>query len=116
MTDQKANGMSQKPTRSRIGRPPAGLRAGEMVKNYPQVSLRLPPETRSKLTALSAVCGIPQWRIIVDAVNNYVRDQSFEARQSIQQMADGKAGRSAQRRVDALRPPGAANRKRGPES
>ena len=63
-----------------------------MVKNYPQVSLRLPPETRSKLTALSAVCGIPQWRIIVDALNKYVRDQSSEARQSIQQMANGKAG------------------------
>ncbi|PYQ78586.1 MAG: hypothetical protein DMG01_11140 [Acidobacteria bacterium] len=63
-----------------------------MVKNYPQVSLRLPPETRSKLTALSVVCGIPQWRIIVDALNKYVRDQSSEARQSIQQMANGKAG------------------------
>ena len=86
-----------------------------MVKNYPQVSLRLPPETRSKLTALSVVCGIPQWRIIVDALNKYVRDQSSEARQSIQQMANGKAGRSA-RRSDALRPSGAANRKRGPES
>ena len=63
-----------------------------MVKNYPQVSLRLPPETRLKLTALSVVCGIPQWRIIVDALNKYVRDQSSEARQSIQQMANGKAG------------------------
>jgi len=63
-----------------------------MVKNYPQVSLRLPPETRSKLSALSVVCGIPQWRIIVDALNKYVRDQSSEARQSIQQMANGKAG------------------------
>jgi predicted DNA-binding protein len=64
-----------------------------MVKNYPQVSLRLPPETRSKLTALSAVFGIPQWRIIVDAVNMYVRDQSSEARQLIQQMADAKSDR-----------------------
>jgi predicted DNA-binding protein len=87
-----------------------------MVKNYPQVSVRLPPETRSTLTALSEVCGIPQWRIIVDAVNNYVRDQSSEARQSIQRMANGKSGRSAQRRNSALRPSGAANRKRRPES
>jgi predicted DNA-binding protein len=87
-----------------------------MVKNYPQVSLRLPPETRSKLTALSAVCGVPQWRIIVDALNKYVRDQSSEARQSIQQMAHGKGGRGAPRRTDALRPSGAAKGKRGPES
>lgn len=87
-----------------------------MVKNYPQVSLRLPPETRSKLTALSVVCGIPQWRIVVDAVNKYVRDQSSEARHSIEQMAHGKNGRSAQRRGHALRPSGAANRKRGRES
>src|SRR5205823_568984 len=33
-----------------------------------------------------------KWRIIVDAVNKYVRGQSSEARQSIQQMANGKAG------------------------
>ena len=85
-----------------------------MVKNYPQVSLRLPPETRSMLTALSAACGIPQWRIVVDAVNQYVRDQSSEA---IQQMAArGKHGRGAQRRINGVRPSRAASRKRGPES
>jgi hypothetical protein len=72
-----------------------------MVKNYPQVSLRLPPETRSKLTALSAVRGIPQWRIIVDAVNRYVREQPSAARHSIQQMIVAKA---PQRRSDALGP------------
>ena len=86
-----------------------------MVKNYPQVSLRLPPETRSKLTALSAACGIPQWRIVVDAVNQYVRDQSSEARQSDQQVARGKHSIGAQRRINGVRPSRAATRRRGPE-
>ena len=30
------------PERRRIGRPPAGARDGEKVKDYPQLSIRLP--------------------------------------------------------------------------
>ena len=34
--------------RRRIGRPPAGARDGEKVKDYPQLSIRLPSEVESK--------------------------------------------------------------------
>src|SRR6185295_16433417 len=51
----------------RIGRPPAGARAGEKVKDYPQLSIRLPGEVKAKLQALSLIASRPQWRIITEA-------------------------------------------------
>jgi len=58
---------------ARVGRPPAGDR-GERVKDYPQVSFRLPKITRDKLVALSKVRKQPQWRLIVESVECYVRE------------------------------------------
>jgi hypothetical protein len=60
-------------TPSRVGRPPAGDR-GERVKDYPQVSFRLPTSARDTLVALSKVRQQPQWRLIVESVECYVRD------------------------------------------
>lgn len=54
--------------RPRIGRPPSGLRVGERVKDYPQVSLRLPTDLKLKLAAISRVRAQPQWRIMADAL------------------------------------------------
>ena len=39
--------------RRRIGRPPAGARDGEKVKDYPQLSIRLPGDVKAKLHALA---------------------------------------------------------------
>lgn len=58
--------------RRRIGRPPAGAREGEKVKDYPQLSIRLPLEVKSKLSALSIVSARPQWRLISDAIECYL--------------------------------------------
>ena len=55
--------------RRRVGRPPAGAREGEKVKDYPQLSIRLPLEMKARLNALSAVTGLAQWRIIVEAID-----------------------------------------------
>jgi hypothetical protein len=60
-------------TTGKVGRPPAGDR-GERVKDYPQVSVRLPKSARDKLLALSAVRKQPQWRLIVESVECYLRD------------------------------------------
>lgn len=57
----------------KVGRPPAGDR-GERVKDYPQLSVRLPSDTRDKLIALSSLLQQPQWRLIVDSVECYLRD------------------------------------------
>jgi predicted DNA-binding protein len=60
--------------RRRVGRPPAGARAGEKVKDYPQLSIRVPIEMKARLNALSAVTGLAQWRLIVEAIDCFFED------------------------------------------
>jgi hypothetical protein len=60
--------------RRRAGRPPAGAREGEKVKDYPQLSIRVPLEFKARLNALSAVTGLAQWRVIVEAINCFNAD------------------------------------------
>jgi predicted DNA-binding protein len=60
--------------RRRAGRPPAGAKDGEKVKDYPQLSIRVPMEMKARLNALSAVTGLAQWRIIVEAISCYHHD------------------------------------------
>ena len=55
------------------GRPPAGPR-GEKVSAYPQLTIRLPIETRARLSTLSLLLAQPMWRIIDDAIEAYVRN------------------------------------------
>ena len=57
----------------RVGRPPAGA-DGEKVKDYPQLSIRVPLEFKVRLNALSAVTGLAQWRVIVEAINCFNDD------------------------------------------
>ena len=64
MPENRANDRKRK-----AGRPPAGAREGEKVKDYPQVSLRVPSEMKARLSALSAVTGLAQWRVIVEAID-----------------------------------------------
>jgi hypothetical protein len=58
----------------RVGRPPAGAKDGEKVKDYPQLSIRVPVEFKARLNALSAVTGLAQWRVIVEAINCFNDD------------------------------------------
>jgi len=63
-----------RPNRRRVGRPPAGARDGEKVKDYPQLSIRVPNEFKARLNALSVVTGLAQWRVIVEAINCFFHD------------------------------------------
>ena len=83
--------------RPRIGRPPAGARAGEKVKDYPQLSIRLPGDVKAKLHALSLVGSRPQWRIVTDAIECYLRERP----EGEQQMVDDLVGRSRLRSLRA---------------
>jgi hypothetical protein len=74
---------------TRVGRPPAGDR-GERVKDYPQVSVRLPKASRDKLLALSKVRKQPQWRLIVESVECYLRDLPRSEQAQISRMVNGK--------------------------
>jgi predicted DNA-binding protein len=63
------------------------VRQGERVKDYPQTSLRLPPEIKMKLFALSRVSGAPQWRVVSAALECFFRERSAaEQRQVIRYM------------------------------
>lgn len=62
--------MQRRPHRRR-GRPPAGP-GGAKVSAYPQLTVRLPVETKAKLSTLSLLTGTPIWRIIDRAVDAYV--------------------------------------------
>jgi len=57
-----------------VGRPPAGAKDGERVKDYPQLSIRVPLEFKARLNALSAVTGLSQWRVIIEAINCFNAD------------------------------------------
>jgi hypothetical protein len=75
----------------RIGRPPAGD-AGQRVTDYPQISVRLPTHARDKLLVLSRLRRQPQWRLIVDSVECYLRDLSVDERRQVDAML-GKRSR-----------------------
>jgi predicted DNA-binding protein len=69
--------------RRRAGRPPAGAREGEKVKDYPQLSIRLPIEMKARLNALSAVTGLAQWRVVVEAIDCFLSDLSPNDRELV---------------------------------
>ena len=73
--------------RRRVGRPPAGARAGEKVKDYPQLSIRLPADVKAKLQALSLLGGRPQWRVITDAIECYLKERPEPERRIVDDLA-----------------------------
>ena len=75
--------------RRRIGRPPAGARDGEKVKDYPQLSVRVPIEFKARLNALSAVTGLSQWRLITEAIDCFFNGLSDRD----QELVDGLSER-----------------------
>ena len=85
----------QVPKRQRIGRPSAGAREGERVKDYPQLSIRLPAEVKAKLQALSLVESRPQWRVITDAIDCYVDGRSEAERRLVAELAGRSRARAA---------------------
>lgn len=67
--------MTAKKDRTRArGRPPAGKRPGERVTDYPRLALRLPRETHERLQSLATNLELPQWRVLSDAVDAYIRE------------------------------------------
>ena len=87
---------SQPPkARRRIGRPPAGARAGEKVKDYPQLSIRLPADVKAKLHALSLIESRPQWRVITDAIDCYAKGRSESERRLVSELTSRSRARGS---------------------
>ena len=78
--------------RRRPGRPPAGAHAGERVRDYPQISIRLPGEMKAKLEALSMMRSQPQWRIVLESIECFIR--SLPARDQRRLHESAKRSRS----------------------
>ncbi len=86
-------------TRRRIGRPPAGARDGEKVKDYPQLSIRLPVDVKAKLHALSQIESRPQWRVIADAIAGYANGRSEAEQRLIGELVGRSSARAHGGRV-----------------
>jgi hypothetical protein len=57
------------------------------VKDYPQLSVRLPRDIREKLVILSRLRRLPQWRLIVDSVECYLRNLPDAERRRVASLA-----------------------------
>jgi ribbon-helix-helix CopG family protein len=63
--------MVERPHRKRgkrKARNPTGLRPGELSSEYPQVTVRVPGESVERLRQLAKARGVPQWRILHEAI------------------------------------------------
>lgn len=76
----------QPPEPRRVGRPTAGARAGEKVKDYPQLSVRVPPDIKIRVAVLSTVRQTSQWHIITDAIECYFRDLPPTERATVEEL------------------------------
>jgi predicted DNA-binding protein len=95
--------MSAKPDRKpRIGRPPAGARVGEKVQDYPQLSLRLPPESKALLAAASQMTNRALWRIVADAIEEHVSRLRQADQRLIRELVERRRGdtRKPKPRID----------------
>jgi hypothetical protein len=73
--------------RKKAGRPPSGPK-GEKVSSYPQLTTRLPPETKAKLNTLSLLTNTPIWQIIDRAIDAYVQHLPKSERTLLGSLAD----------------------------
>jgi hypothetical protein len=62
--------MSKQSLSRKAGRPPGGV-DGQRVRDYPQVSIRVPPKLYDQLAALSRTTGLSRLEIFVRAIDCY---------------------------------------------
>ena len=54
----------------KAGRPPGGI-DGQRVRDYPQVSIRVPPKLHAQLATLSRTTGLSRLEIFIRAIDCY---------------------------------------------
>jgi len=77
--------MTAPPRPRRLGRPAAGLR-GALTSNYPQLTVRLPPDARASLAALATVEKRPMWRVLMAALASYERQYAAAAGPTVEEL------------------------------
>ena len=81
MARRRMNG--NRPGKRPQGRPRGGRRPGDRVRDYPTLTIRVPPETRAMLKALSAQQSLPLWQMLRHLTVCFVRDLPASQRRSI---------------------------------
>jgi hypothetical protein len=66
-------------TRRKAGRPPGGVN-GQRVRDYPQVSIRVPPKLYDQLAALTKSTGLSRLEIFIRALDCYERSMRPQRR------------------------------------
>lgn len=74
------------------------------VTDYPQINVRLPRDARDKLLALSKLRKRPQWRLIVESVECYLRDLPVEERRRVEREAKARTEGASPRKTTAREP------------
>jgi hypothetical protein len=82
-----------RPRNQRPGRPPAGARVGEKVTDYPQLSIRVPPDVKRRLQVIVQVTSRPQWHVIADAIESYQRELPSSERRRVEELLAHPQGR-----------------------
>ena len=74
--------MARKTSR-KAGRPPGGVN-GQRVRDYPQVSIRVPPRLYSQLASLSRTTGMSRLEIFETAIDCYEQQLRSQRRRQRQ--------------------------------
>ncbi len=70
----------------RRGRAPAG-KQGEYVSRYPNLSIQIEPSRKAQLSALSALTGLPAWRIVDQALELFMEKMPAEDQRALNVLA-----------------------------
>ena len=66
-----------RPANRKAGRPPGGIN-GQRVRDYPQVSIRVPPKLHAQLATLTRQTGMSRLQIFIEAIDCF--ESSLRAR------------------------------------
>ena len=78
--------LSKHPQKQLPGRPPAGKGGIAVTRNYVQTTLRLDPDTKGLLDALTRLLGRSQRQVMGDALVLYVRRLKLSDQELLQSL------------------------------
>src|SRR5688572_21146299 len=67
------------------GRPRGGVRPGERLRDYPVLTVRVPPDTRAMFAALCTRRRVPRWLMLRHLIVCFVRSLPANERRRIMQ-------------------------------
>lgn len=84
------------PKQRRRGQPPKGPN-GERVSKYPPLTVRIPPDTKDQLEALSAIRARTLWDLVNEAILGLIKSLPSGDRRLVMEMAAKRASARPER-------------------